>query len=62
VNLGHMWDESERLSRWLDQILVWWRDGKVRPHVDRTFSFAEAPAAHAYIQERRNVGKILLVP
>ena len=62
VNLGHMWDEAERLSRWLDQILAWWAEGKVRPHVDRAFPFTEAAAAHAYIQERRNVGKVLLVP
>lgn len=62
VNLGHMWDEVERLSGWLDQLLVWWAEGKVRPHVDRAFPFAEAAAAHSYIQERRNVGKVLLVP
>jgi NADPH:quinone reductase-like Zn-dependent oxidoreductase len=30
--------------------------------VDRTFPLAEAAAAHAYIQERRNFGKVLLVP
>jgi NADPH:quinone reductase-like Zn-dependent oxidoreductase len=62
VNLGHMWDEAERLTSWLDQILVWWGEGKVRPHVDRAFPFTEAAAAHSYIQERRNVGKVLLVP
>ena len=62
VNLGHMWQESERLNGWLAQILRWWAEGKVRPHVDRTFSFSEAAAAHAYIQERRNIGKVLLVP
>ncbi len=62
VNLGHMWDQVDRLSGWLERILGWWAEGKVRPHVDRAFSFAEAPAAHAYIQERRNVGKVVLVP
>jgi NADPH:quinone reductase-like Zn-dependent oxidoreductase len=62
VNLGHMWDEAERLAGWLRQILAWWGEGKVRPHVDRAFSFAEAPAAHRYIQERRNIGKVVLVP
>jgi NADPH:quinone reductase-like Zn-dependent oxidoreductase len=62
VNLGHMWDQVDRLSGWLEVILRWWSEGKVRPHVDRAFSFAEAPAAHAYIQERRNVGKVVLVP
>ncbi|MBY0273919.1 medium chain dehydrogenase/reductase family protein [Candidatus Binatia bacterium] len=62
VNLGRMWDEAERLSGWLERILGWWAEGKVRPHVDRAFPFAEAAAAHTYIQERRNVGKVLLVP
>jgi NADPH:quinone reductase-like Zn-dependent oxidoreductase len=62
VNLGHMWDQVEMLAGWLDQILSWFREGKVRPHVDRAFSFADAPAAHAYIQDRKNIGKVVLVP
>ncbi len=62
VNLGHMWDQREMLGGWLSQILTWYGDGKVRPHVDRAFSFADAPAAHAYIQDRKNVGKVVLVP
>jgi NADPH:quinone reductase-like Zn-dependent oxidoreductase len=62
VNLGHMWDEADRLGDWMERILGWFAEGKVRPHVDRTFRFDEAPAAHAYIQERRNIGKVLLAP
>ena len=62
VNLGRMWDQADRLAGWLRQILAWWAEGKVRPHTDRAFSFAEAPAAHRYIQERRNIGKVVLVP
>ncbi len=62
VNLGHMWDQGELLGGWLAQILTWYGQGKVRPHVDRAFSFADAPAAHAYIQDRKNVGKVVLVP
>ena len=62
VNLGHMWDQLEMLVEWLDQILTWFGEGKVRPHVDRAFSFADAPAAHAYIQDRKNIGKVVLVP
>jgi NADPH:quinone reductase-like Zn-dependent oxidoreductase len=30
--------------------------------VDRAFPFDEAAAAHRYIHERRNVGKVLLTP
>jgi NADPH:quinone reductase-like Zn-dependent oxidoreductase len=36
-------------------------DGRVSVPVDRTFELREAAAAHAYIDERRHVGKIVLV-
>ncbi len=36
--------------------------GKLEPVVDRSFSFEDAQYAHAYIQERRNFGKVLLTP
>lgn len=62
VNLGHMWHQQEMLIGWLGQILSWHGEGKVRPHVDRAFSFADAPAAHAYLEDRKNVGKLVLVP
>jgi NADPH:quinone reductase-like Zn-dependent oxidoreductase len=62
VNVGRLWQHTALLASWLDRVLGWWREGKVRPHVDRVFAFDDAPAAHAYIQERRNVGKVLLAP
>jgi len=37
-------------------------DGRIAVPVDRTFPLAEAGAAHAYMAERRHVGKIVLVP
>jgi NADPH:quinone reductase-like Zn-dependent oxidoreductase len=36
-------------------------DGRIRVPVDRTFALADAAAAHAYMAERRHVGKIVLV-
>jgi NADPH:quinone reductase-like Zn-dependent oxidoreductase len=36
-------------------------DGTISVPVDRTFPLAEAAAAHAYLDERRHVGKIVLV-
>jgi len=62
VNLGHMWDETELLTAWLAQLLAWYRDGKIHPTVGASFPLAEAPAAHHYIQDRKNVGKVVLVP
>ena len=35
-------------------------DGKIKPVIDRVFPFTEADKAHAYIQDRKNFGKVLL--
>src|SRR5207245_2186547 len=35
--------------------------GKIRVPIDRTLPLSEAAAAHAYMEERRHVGKIVLV-
>jgi synaptic vesicle membrane protein VAT-1 len=62
VNLGHMWHEPEMIGSWMQILLQGVAEGWVRPHVDRTFPLAQAGQAHAYIEERRNVGKIILIP
>jgi len=38
-------------------------EGEIHPTVDRTFPFsaAGAAAAHTYLHERRNFGKVVLV-
>ncbi len=35
-------------------------DGRLRPIVDRVFPIAEAQAAHEYVLENRNIGKVIL--
>jgi len=62
VNLGHMWHEREKARRWVSRILEGVDEGWITPHVDCTFSFSEAGEAHRYIEERRNIGKVILVP
>ena len=62
VNLGHLWGEVDRIRGWADQLLELWKKGVVRPQIARTFRFDEAAAAHHYIQDRKNIGKVLLVP
>jgi NADPH:quinone reductase-like Zn-dependent oxidoreductase len=62
VNLGHMWGEVDRMRGWMDELLDLRSRGIVRPKIDRTFRFDEAPLAHHYIQDRKNVGKVLLKP
>lgn len=61
VNLGRMWDQQDTLAVWLRQLVQWLAEGKLHPHVDRTFPLAEAAAAHHYLQDRRNIGKVLLI-
>lgn len=62
VNLGHLWGQIERLQQMMGEILHLVAEGKLDPVVDKTFPFDQAADAHAYIQERKNFGKVLLVP
>lgn len=62
VNMGHLWGARERVRGWAGRLLDLWRDGHLRPHVDRVVPFGEAPEAHRHLEARRNVGKVLLRP
>ncbi len=62
VNLGHLWREVDLLGTWLLQILAWYREGKIHPTIGAKFPLTEAAAAHHYIQDRKNIGKVVLVP
>jgi NADPH:quinone reductase-like Zn-dependent oxidoreductase len=62
VNLGRMWDQQERTGRWMDAILELVSEGRLTPVIDRVLPFSEAAEAHRRLEERLNVGKIVLVP
>jgi synaptic vesicle membrane protein VAT-1 len=62
VNLGHMWGEVERLRGSASALLDLWRAGVIKPKIAQSFRFDEAPQAHHFIQDRKNIGKVLLVP
>lgn len=62
LNLGHMFHEPDMVARWTKEILRGLEEGWIRPHVDRSFAFAEAGEAHTYIESRKNTGKVVLVP
>lgn len=62
VNIHNMYEESGKFGAWMREILRGVGDGWVRPHVDRVFPLAEAGAAHAHIEARANIGKVLLAP
>jgi NADPH:quinone reductase-like Zn-dependent oxidoreductase len=60
VNLGHLWDDQALLAPQVEALIGYAREGRLTPRVDRTFPLAEAAAAHRYIHERRNIGKVVL--
>ena len=62
LNLAHLWHEKPRVRSWMEAIMDGVREGWVRPHVDRVFPFEHAAAAHAYLEARQNIGKVVLVP
>ena len=62
VNLAHLFGRMDLLGPQMTELLGLWRAGGIAPHVDRTFPFAEAAAAHHYLHDRKAKGKVLLVP
>lgn len=44
------------------ELLELWRAGMIRPHIGAEFPLAEVEEAHALIESRRSVGKVVLVP
>lgn len=62
VNLGRLWDQADMLRDWMAAITGWYDEALFRPHIDRTFKFSQAAEAHHYLQDRQNIGKVLLIP
>jgi NADPH:quinone reductase-like Zn-dependent oxidoreductase len=60
VNLGRMWDQADRLEAWMRELLAGLAAGELRPLIDRIYPADEAGAAHLRLQQRQNVGKVLL--
>lgn len=62
VNMGHLWDEVELMRRETLALVDMLAKGLIAPHVDKTFSFDEAAEAHRWLEQGKNVGKVVLVP
>jgi synaptic vesicle membrane protein VAT-1 len=62
TNLGHLFARPDLIAPQLVALMQMYERGELKPHVDRTFPFAEAADAHQYIHDRKAMGKVLLVP
>lgn len=62
INIHSMYHEHAKFNAWMTEVLRGVGEGWVHPHVDKIFRFDQAGAAHAHIEGRGNIGKVLLVP
>jgi NADPH:quinone reductase-like Zn-dependent oxidoreductase len=60
VNLGRLQTRGAVLRGELDELFRMYTAGKIKPVIGKTFPLAEAAAAHRYIHERKNIGKVIL--
>jgi NADPH:quinone reductase-like Zn-dependent oxidoreductase len=62
LNMLSLWKDRGTLEPWIEPMRELLDDGTVKPVVAEAFSFENAGAAQNMITERRNVGKVVLVP
>ncbi|MDX6531825.1 MAG: synaptic vesicle rane protein [Blastocatellia bacterium] len=62
LNLGHLWGEGDKVASWMKEILRGIDEDWIQPHIDRAFPFDQIAEAHRYIEARKNIGKVVLVP
>jgi NADPH:quinone reductase-like Zn-dependent oxidoreductase len=62
LNMLRLWDARGTLEPWIAPLRELLADGTIQPVVAEAFPFDRAPDAHRMISERRNVGKVVLVP
>jgi NADPH:quinone reductase-like Zn-dependent oxidoreductase len=62
LNMVTLWKEHGTLQPWVAPLREMLGDGTIKPVVAADFSFEDAGKAQAMITERRNVGKVVLVP
>jgi len=62
LNMLRWWDREGTLARVVGPLREGLDAGSIDPVVAAAFPFEQAADAHRYIHERRNVGKVVLVP
>jgi len=53
--------EPERNKQNMAELLAWYAEGKLRPHISKTFPLAQAAEAIEYVAARRAMGKVVLL-
>lgn len=61
-NMGHLISEAPLLTAHIHALIELYAAGKIVPQVSQSYKFERAAEAHAELEQRRNRGKVLLVP
>ena len=62
LNMLHWWDREQNVERIFGPLVELMESGKLQPVVAESFPFERAGDAHRFLGERKNVGKVVLVP
>jgi NADPH:quinone reductase-like Zn-dependent oxidoreductase len=62
LNLLTLWDEHGSLEPWIRPLTALLEEGAIDPVIAERVPFDRAGDAHRALSERRNVGKVILVP
>lgn len=62
LNMLRLWDDRGTLEPWIAPLREMLAYGTLQPVVSDVVPFDRAPEAHRIIGERRNIGKVVLVP
>lgn len=62
LNMLTLWDDRGTLEPWIAPLQELLTAGKLQPVVSDVVPFANAAEAHRILGERRNIGKVVLVP
>ena len=60
LHLGHLWEEQRQLAPLMSMILNEMSAERLKPVVARTFPLERVADAHRFIQQRMNIGKVVL--
>lgn len=62
LNMLSWWKTEGDISRAMDPLTEDLETGKLDPVVAESFAFDQAPEAHRFLHDRKNIGKVVLTP
>lgn len=61
-HLGHLTQEKELVESAAHDLIDLFKEGKIKPRIDSVWSFDQIGQAMAQMNERKNIGKVIIVP